>query len=109
MILTLVLRKTSIFCRKLVKLAENCDHTNDPWNFESVTRPAAGTCRPFAAGIPDKAWAGRTSRWPRAEIEHRILKQERCLGVNVMIAIFGDFCQYLAYTMTFLSKNNVMM
>jgi hypothetical protein len=30
LITTLVLRKTPIFCRKLAKIAENCEHNIDP-------------------------------------------------------------------------------
>jgi hypothetical protein len=30
MIITLVFEKTPIFCRKLAKIAENCDHNIDP-------------------------------------------------------------------------------
>jgi hypothetical protein len=31
-IITLVLEKNAIFCRKLAKIAENCDHNFDPWS-----------------------------------------------------------------------------
>jgi hypothetical protein len=30
MIITLVLEKNAIFCRKLAKIAENCNHNIDP-------------------------------------------------------------------------------
>jgi hypothetical protein len=30
LIITLVIEKTPIFCRKLLKIAENCDHNIDP-------------------------------------------------------------------------------
>jgi hypothetical protein len=30
-LIIMVLRKTPIFCRKLWKIAENCDHNIDPW------------------------------------------------------------------------------
>jgi hypothetical protein len=31
LIITLISEKTPIFCRKLAKIAENCDHNIDPW------------------------------------------------------------------------------
>jgi hypothetical protein len=31
LIITLVFEKNAIFCRKLSKIAENCDHNIDPW------------------------------------------------------------------------------
>jgi hypothetical protein len=32
LIISLVYEKNAIFCRKLTKIAENCDHNIDPWS-----------------------------------------------------------------------------
>jgi hypothetical protein len=32
LLITLVYEKNAIFCRKLSKIAENCDNNIDPWN-----------------------------------------------------------------------------
>jgi hypothetical protein len=37
LIITLVLRKTPFFRRKLPKIAENCDHNIDPWSISWLT------------------------------------------------------------------------
>jgi hypothetical protein len=31
LVITLVFEKNANFCRKLAKIAENCDHNIDPW------------------------------------------------------------------------------
>jgi hypothetical protein len=45
---------------------------------------------------PDKYFAGR-GRWARGP------------GVDVMITIFSDFCQFSAKILAFFSKTNVMI
>jgi hypothetical protein len=37
-IITLVFEKNATFCRKLSKIAENCDHNIDPWYEQKVLR-----------------------------------------------------------------------
>jgi hypothetical protein len=39
LIITLVFDKNAIFCRKLSKIAENCDHNIDPWSVKYLQEP----------------------------------------------------------------------
>jgi hypothetical protein len=43
---------------------------------------------------------------------HRVLQRQRCInlpGVDVMITIFCDFCQFSAKKLAFFSKTNLMI
>jgi hypothetical protein len=60
--ITLVLRKTPFFRRKLPKIAENCDHNIDPWSPWSrpLGRPVLilcfGVCSCCFARRPQRSW-----------------------------------------------------
>jgi hypothetical protein len=81
--------KTAIFRRKLAKIAENCDHSNDPWSHYS--HPPRPRRRPRSSGgLCSAAGSSRSSRPP-----------SRCSGPaprsGTIVTIFKHFRQKLAF------------
>jgi hypothetical protein len=94
------LRKTPIFCRKLGKIAENCDHNIDPGRgefpplerffFFSSFLKISEFAKSWGYFYPKMSWATFWAIFPQT---HRHI-WSALPGVNVKSKNFGEFCQF---------------